>query len=404
MFHRKNKRQKKSQEMLDIDLMEEIGYYQKKPQKKGLDQKIVIALVLVVVVAACVLFSPLFSVKKIEVNGASQFTTSALCEKIGLSKGDNLLLFSKGRAEKTLEKSPYIASAKLSAKLPHTMKITIKERKARGYVPYMGSYLYIDEEGRVLEVAGSCRDALPLVKGLKFDSFTEGEILPVQNTDALAVILEISQLMEKYELLDEVVEIDVSKPKDIYAYVNQVQIHLGNMTNGDMKIQYMQQSNNVMFNLLDSHDTQRLMSRFDDLDLFYQQLAVLFTMPGSACIYYGTEIAMEGGFDPDCRRCMPWQELDSSENQEKIQIMQKLIAMRKQEAACKSLYFHFPNEYEKRRLVEYIKLDQDGNQLEVLLNCSEESVSVKEEGEVLFSRRFEQGVLKKNGTLIRRKK
>ena len=55
------------------------------------------------------------------------------------------------------------------------------------------------------------------------------------------MILEISQLMEKYELLDEVVEIDVSKPKDIYAYVNQVQIHLGNMTNGDMKIQYMQQ-------------------------------------------------------------------------------------------------------------------------------------------------------------------
>ena len=49
------------------------------------------------------------SVKKIEVEGASQFTTSELCEKIGLSKGDNLLLFSKGRAEKTLEKSPYIA-------------------------------------------------------------------------------------------------------------------------------------------------------------------------------------------------------------------------------------------------------------------------------------------------------
>lgn len=36
-------------------------------------------------------------------------------------------------------------------------------------------------------------------------------------------------------------KLDVSKPKDIYAYVNQVQIHLGNMTNGDMKIQYMQQ-------------------------------------------------------------------------------------------------------------------------------------------------------------------
>ena len=90
---------------------------------------------------------------------------------------------------------------------------------------------------------------------------------------------------------------------------------------------YMQQSNNVMFNLLDSHDTQRLMSRFDDLDLFYQQLAVLFTMPGK-CLHllWNRDLQWKAVFDPDCRRCMPWQELDSSENQEKIQIMQKLIA------------------------------------------------------------------------------
>ena len=66
---------------------------------------------------------------------------------------------------------------------------------------------------------------------------------------------------------------------------------------------YMQQNNNVLFNLLDSHDTERLMNRFHDLDRFYQQLAVLFTLPGSPCIYYAQQIAqMEGGFDPDCRR------------------------------------------------------------------------------------------------------
>ena len=84
---------------------------------------------------------------------------------------------------------------------------------------------------------------------------------------------------------------------------------------------YMQQNNNVMFNLLDSHDTERLMNRFHDLDLFYQQLAVLFTLPGSPCIYYGTEIAMEGGFDPDCRRCMPWEDIDSAGNKERIDQM-----------------------------------------------------------------------------------
>lgn len=241
MFHRKKRQQKKSQQISDFDLTEEIEHYQKKPQRKGVNQKVVIALVLVVVVLACALFSPLFAVKKIKVQGANHFTTSALCEMIGLSKGDHLLLFGKSKAEKTLMKSPYIAQAKLSARLPHTMKIKITERKVRGYVPYMGAYLYIDERGRVLEVADSCKDALPLVRGLQFDSFTEGEILPVKNTKALDVVLTISQLMEKYELLDLVVEIDVSKPKDVYAYVNQVQIHLGDMTNCDMKIQYMEQ-------------------------------------------------------------------------------------------------------------------------------------------------------------------
>ena len=57
---------------------------------------------------------------------------------------------------------------------------------------------------------------------------------------------------------------------------------------------YMQQNNNVLFNLLDSHDTARLMNRYHDLVKFYQQLAVLFTLPGRPCISYGTGRAMEG--------------------------------------------------------------------------------------------------------------
>lgn len=166
---------------------------------------------------------------------------------------------------------------------------------------------------------------------------------------------------------------------------------------------YMQQNNNVMFNLLDSHDTERLMNRFHDLDIFYQQLAVLFTMPGSPCIYYGTEIAMEGGHDPDCRRCMPWDELEEKDNQEKIGLVRSLIRMRKDEEACRSLYFHFPCEYENDRCVEYIKLDGHQNEIEVLLNCSKEDMNVREEGEILFSRKYADGVLGKNGTLIRRK-
>ena len=166
---------------------------------------------------------------------------------------------------------------------------------------------------------------------------------------------------------------------------------------------YMQQNNNVMFNLLDSHDTERLMNRFHDLDMFYQQLAVLFTMPGSPCIFYGTEIAMEGGHDPDCRRCMPWQELDRPDSQEKIQAVRTLISLRRREEACRSLYFHFPGRYKERRCVEYIKLDSANRKIEILLNCGEEEIQVEEGTEVLFCRNYADGILGKNGTLIQRK-
>ncbi|MCE5256229.1 MAG: glycoside hydrolase family 13 protein [Spirochaetaceae bacterium] len=61
-----------------------------------------------------------------------------------------------------------------------------------------------------------------------------------------------------------------------------------------------------MFNLVDSHDTDRIITRFGGRDPAKCALVLLFALPGSPCIYYGTEYALEGGRDPDCRRCMVW--------------------------------------------------------------------------------------------------
>lgn len=51
---------------------------------------------------------------------------------------------------------------------------------------------------------------------------------------------------------------------------------------------------------------------------------------------------------------------------------------------------------------EYIKLDEEGNKIEVLLNASDEKIKVKGDGEVLFTREFDGEILGVNGTLIRR--
>lgn len=83
-----------------------------------------------------------------------------------------------------------------------------------------------------------------------------------------------------------------------------------------------------MFNLLSSHDTMRLMTRFqNDRRRFRLAYFFLFTLAGSPSIYYGDEIAMEGAHDPDSRRCMIWDE--ANQDQDMFAFFQSLIRMRR---------------------------------------------------------------------------
>jgi cyclomaltodextrinase / maltogenic alpha-amylase / neopullulanase len=62
----------------------------------------------------------------------------------------------------------------------------------------------------------------------------------------------------------------------------------------------------TQLNLLDSHDTARLLSSVGgDRDTIYLAATLLLTFPGAPCIYYGDEIGLPGGKDPDCRRGFP---------------------------------------------------------------------------------------------------
>lgn len=116
---------------------------------------------------------------------------------------------------------------------------------------------------------------------------------------------------------------------------------------------YPEQVNKVLFNLLDSHDTIRLVTKLKSIPKFYQQLSVLFTMPGTVCIYYGTEIALEGSYDPDSRRCMPWTQIMKGEYYDKICIIKKLINLRKTIPAFRS------NDYEFVDIASIISLPEE---------------------------------------------
>ena len=69
------------------------------------------------------------------------------------------------------------------------------------------------------------------------------------------------------------------------------------------------QVNEMMLNLLDSHDTERFLTLAkENAAALRCALAVLFFFPGMPCVCYGTEIGMRGGYEPDSRRTFDWNE------------------------------------------------------------------------------------------------
>jgi cyclomaltodextrinase / maltogenic alpha-amylase / neopullulanase len=70
---------------------------------------------------------------------------------------------------------------------------------------------------------------------------------------------------------------------------------------------YPREHINAMYNLIGSHDTERTLTLLSgDANKLRLAYLFLFAYPGVPSIYYGDEIGVEGGRDPDCRRAFPW--------------------------------------------------------------------------------------------------
>lgn len=163
---------------------------------------------------------------------------------------------------------------------------------------------------------------------------------------------------------------------------------------------YMEQTNNVLFNLLDSHDTDRLIHRVEDENIFWQQLTILFTLVGSPCIFYGTEIALEGAYDPDCRACMPWDKIEQGIYNDKIEKLKKLINIRKEIEAFRNNNIEFLNEKENTRVIKYYKKDNKQKFL-ITINASDKDINVEYKKEI-FSNLLNGNILSPKGILIER--
>ncbi len=95
------------------------------------------------------------------------------------------------------------------------------------------------------------------------------------------------------------------------------------------RTRYPIQAVRAQMNLIDSHDTIRYLQIAGE-DTRKLKLAATFGMTyvGAPHIYYGDEVALTGGRDPDCRRTMPWDQIGLGERKATLDHYKKVTALR----------------------------------------------------------------------------
>lgn len=121
--------------------------------------------------------------------------------------------------------------------------------------------------------------------------------------------------------------------------------------------------NYMMLNLLDSHDTHRFYTRVEKSKTkLLAAIAVMIFYIGTPCLYYGTEIPLEGEYDPDCRRTMDWNK--AYEKNDFNFEFRKLLKLRENSKALK--YGSAMIRYEKYYLI--IEREYDNETLQLIVD------------------------------------
>jgi glycosidase len=136
----------------------------------------------------------------------------------------------------------------------------------------------------------------------------------------------------------------------------------------DGLVRYPKQINEVTFTLLDSHDTARVVNAAGgNLELTKLAYLLLFSYTGSPNIYYGGEIGLDGGPDPDCRKAMPW---DRAEVETPFStFIRKLIQLRKTVPALRTTTYEWIKADKRSPVVVFRKISEAGSVL-IVMNVS----------------------------------
>jgi len=192
--------------------------------------------ILVALAIAILVVTTVYSVDTVIIEGNVHYTNDEIYNFVigdGRLNHNSFYLAMKYK-DKEIQDIPFIQTMNVKIVNSSTVKITVYEKAVAGFVEHMGKYFYFDKDGTVIESSNTKTKGIPQVMGLNYDHIVLYEKLPLENDDIFREILEMTQLLDKYEI--EMDKIYFDSRYNMTLYFGDSRIKVGNFDNIDEKI------------------------------------------------------------------------------------------------------------------------------------------------------------------------
>ncbi|MBE5834774.1 MAG: FtsQ-type POTRA domain-containing protein [Butyrivibrio sp.] len=199
---------------------------------------IIIAIIIFIAIAADYVLKN-YTITNIYVDGNTHYTDEEIVNMVMVDKLDhNSLYLSLKYQDKSITDIPFIEKMDVNIVSPDTIRINVYEKAIAGYISYLGRYMYFDRDGIIVESSLETTDGVSEVMGLDFNSVVLYQRLPIDNADVFEEILDITQLLSKYNLNADKIFFD--KDYNVYLYFDDVEVTIGTNSHIDEKIIQLQ--------------------------------------------------------------------------------------------------------------------------------------------------------------------
>ena len=207
-------------------------------KRRKLVLKIIKWITLIAIIIAGIVYamlSPIFNVANIKVNGNSKISSESIISLSGLKVGQNIFNFRTSNIIDNIKQNAYINSVQINRSLPDTIEITVEERVTTFMMTFGNAYVYINNQGYILEITSKEGD-YPLLLGYETpeEDIQEGNRLCTNDLEKLSDILKIMEVAASGEnkIREMITEIDMTDSSDyVLQLVSEKKIvHLGDIS------------------------------------------------------------------------------------------------------------------------------------------------------------------------------